>query len=68
MRRLVCYIFFCCVMLYEELKRELSFVHKVLDKRYEREYYVNPKRFAAFIFVGGSNDGGQGKSKEGILY
>lgn len=32
---------FCCVMLYEELKRELSFVHKVLDKRYEREYYVN---------------------------
>lgn len=41
MRRLVCYIFFCCVMLYEELKRELSFVYKVLDKRYEREYYVN---------------------------
>ena len=39
MCRLVCYIFFCCVMLYEELKRELSFVHKVLDKRYEREYY-----------------------------
>ena len=41
MRRLVCYIFFCCVMLYEELKRELSFVQKMFDKRYEREYYVN---------------------------
>lgn len=55
-------------MLYEELKTRIVICVKSLDKEYEREYYVNPKRFAAFIFVGGSNDGGQGKSKEGILY
>ncbi len=41
MRRLVCYMFFLLCYVFVELKRELSFVHKVLDKRYEREYYVN---------------------------
>ena len=33
MRRLVCYMFFLLCYVFVELKRELSFVHKVLDKR-----------------------------------
>lgn len=41
MRRLVCYMFFLLCYAFAELKRELSFVQKVFDKRYEREYYVN---------------------------